>query len=330
MNSQSGLQGFLFKKAVDMKIEKVKSDWVLESWGLDWVVDKVRQMLGGRVEFMMVGAAPIAPEVLGFFRTVFRTECIEAYGMTGTVCVTLPVGVMRLTLTGLSVPFRSFPTETTGGGCTTAPGDYNIGSVGGPSTALEIRLKDVPDMNYLTTDKPFPRGEICTRGVGVMREYLKEPGKTAETIDEDGFVQTGDIGYIDDRGRLWVFDRKKHVFKLSQGEYVAPEKVESVYLRNLWVATIYVYGSMTENELVAMVVPDYDLARKELGLKGTNAELAKSEVLKKRVQEELEKTAEQYGLRGFERVREIYLESELDPVMLTPTMKMKRAEAAVS
>lgn len=305
MNSQTGIRGTLFKKAVERKIEAVKRDWVLEDPILDWVlVDRVRAMLGGRVEFMMVGAAPIAPEVLGFFRTVFRSECIEAYGSS----------------------------ELTGGGTTTSTGDYAIGSVGGPSTALEIRLRDVPEMNYFVTDKPFPRGEICTRGNSRMTSYFKEPAKTAESIDEDGFVLTADIGHIDDRGRLWVLDRKKHLFKLSQGEYVAPEKVESVYLRNLFIAQIYVWGEMTENELVAVVIPDFDLAKSTLGLSGTPAEMVKDPKLKQRIGQELEKTAEQYGLRGFERVKEFHLESEmwtLESGLLTPTLKMKRTEMGV-
>ena len=66
----------------------------------------------------------------------------------------------------------------------------------------------------------------------------------------------------------------------------------------------------------------------QLGLKGTNAELAKSPVLLKKVKEELEKTAEQYEVRGFERVKEVYLESEIPGTLLTPTMKTKRAETA--
>ena len=83
MNSQSGIKGTLFKMAVESKIETAKRDWVLESPILDWiVVDTVRKVLGGRVEFMMVGAAPIAPEVLGFFRTVFKSEVIEACAWT--------------------------------------------------------------------------------------------------------------------------------------------------------------------------------------------------------------------------------------------------------
>ncbi len=82
MNSQSGLRGTLFKMAVESKIETARRDWVLESPVWDWVaVDSVKQVLGGRVEFMMVGAAPIAPEVLGFFRTVFKSEVIEACGL---------------------------------------------------------------------------------------------------------------------------------------------------------------------------------------------------------------------------------------------------------
>lgn len=85
---------------------------------------------------------------------------------------------------------------------------------------------------------------------------------------------------------------------------------------------------MTESELVAVVIPDFDLAQKELGTKGTPAELVANPALRKRITEELEKTADQYNLKGFERVKEIYFDIAFDMSLLTPTMKVKRHETA--
>jgi long-chain acyl-CoA synthetase len=85
-------------------------------------------------------------------------------------------------------------------------------------------------MNYHSTDKPYPRGEILVKGNNVFREYYLEPEITQKTL-QDGWCLTGDVGYWDEQGRLVIIDRVKKynklnysIFKIPQGEYISPEK----------------------------------------------------------------------------------------------------------
>lgn len=156
-------------------------------------------------------------------------------------------------------------------------------------------------MNYTSEDldengNPLPRGEICFRGYNVFQGYFAQPKATAETIDEDGWVHTGDIGVFLPNGTLKIIDRKKNIFKLSQGEYIVPDKLENKYVQSHLIAQIFVYGDSLQNNLVAVVVPEKAALEKwasENNVNGTYDEILKNPATVKFYIEEIKKLSKE-------------------------------------
>uniref|UniRef100_A0A8C3RJX3 Arachidonate--CoA ligase n=1 Tax=Cyanoderma ruficeps TaxID=181631 RepID=A0A8C3RJX3_9PASS len=135
-----------------------------------------------------------------------------------------------------------------------------------------------------------------------------------------------------ENGTLKIIDRKKHIFKLAQGEYIAPEKIENIYIRSDPVAQIYVHGDSLQAFLVGIVVPDSEVMpgwAKKRGFEGTYAELCKNKELKQAIMEDMVRLGKESGLHSFEQVKAIYIHSDMFSVqngLLTPTLKAKRPE----
>uniref|UniRef100_A0A8C4GJ23 Long-chain-fatty-acid--CoA ligase n=1 Tax=Dicentrarchus labrax TaxID=13489 RepID=A0A8C4GJ23_DICLA len=265
------------------------------------IFKKVQASLGGRVRLMITGAAPVSPTILTFLRAALGCQFYEGYGQT----------------------------ECTAGCTMSMPGDWTAGHVGPPLPCNAVKLVDVAEMNYLAANG---EGEVCIKGPNVFQGYLKDPEKTEEAIDKDGWLHTGDIGKWLPNGTLKITDRKKHIFKLAQGEYIAPEKIETVYNLSDPVAQIFVHGDSLQACLVGIVVPDPDFLPiwiKKKGIEGSYSELCKNQDVKTAILEDILRLGKEAGLKSFEQVRDIALHPEMFSVqngLLTPTLKAKRTE----
>ncbi|XP_058157315.1 long-chain-fatty-acid--CoA ligase 1 isoform X6 [Dasypus novemcinctus] len=265
------------------------------------IFHKIQSSLGGKVRLMVTGAAPVSATVLTFLRAALGCQFYEGYGQT----------------------------ECTAGCCLSVPGDWTAGHVGAPMPCNLVKLVDVEEMNYLAARG---EGEVCVKGPNVFKGYLNDPVKTAEVLDKDGWLHTGDVGKWLPNGTLKIIDRKKHIFKLAQGEYIAPEKIENIYLRSEPVAQVFVHGESLQAFLIAIVVPDVDTLShwaQKRGFEGSFDELCRNKDLKKVILEDMVRIGKEAGLKSFEQVKGIALHPELfsvDNGLLTPTMKAKRPE----
>lgn len=167
-----------------------------------------------------------------------------------------------------------------------------------------------------------------------MKGYYKEPEKTRAVLDSDGWYHTGDVGLFDKEGRLKIVDRVKHIFKLSQGEYIAPEKIENVYLHCPLVSQIFIYGNSLKSSLVGIIVPEEAALRvwcSKVNIPFDMKQLCKSPQLKAYILKSITDLGKASGLHGFEQAADIYLHDELFSVennLLTSTLKSKRFELA--
>ena len=318
VKAQGGLKAKLFNMGYAAKQQGLKDGYLTHALWDKLVFSKVSKKLGlDGCKLLITGSAPIAPHVIEFLRILLSCNVVEGYGQT----------------------------EGGAGATIQTPGDYSAGNVGAPISANEIRLVSVPEMGYLVEDRIhgkndatgnpgipcMGRGEICFTGPNVFKGYFKMDDKTAEAIDADGWVHTGDIGIWTPKGQLKIVDRKKNIFKLAQGEYIAPEKIENVYTKCEVVAQAFVYGDSFQHQLVAIIVLDAEALPafcRDKGLPaGSPAEMCKSEEMKKAVLAELDRLRKEAKLLTFEHAAKIYLESEpfsVENDILTPTFKLKR------
>ncbi|TCD69755.1 hypothetical protein EIP91_006291 [Steccherinum ochraceum] len=313
-STAGGLKGTLFNWAVQTKLQNFHANGETKHSLWDRVVfKKIQAVLGGRVKLLGLGSAPMSPASLEFLKIALGCDIIEGYGCT----------------------------ENCGAGSrANAPDFTSAGTVGPPNISMEFKLVDVPALGYTSEDKPNPRGEICTRGVNNFNGYYKDEANTKAALDDEGWLHTGDVGELDSKGRFTIIDRVKNIMKLSQGEYVAVEKIESVYSASPVAAQLFVYGDSLQSYLIAILIPDpLQLAPIASKVLGTTISPTETETLKEVVQDEkvidallheLDREAKKNGLKGFEKIKRIHVTLDLFTVeegTITPTLKIRRKEA---
>jgi len=303
VNQQPFFKRWIFNLALWAKTGAVKAGTTtMVDW--DWLVlSNVSSKLGGRLMFVISGGAAADPELSAWFSAVFNVEFYQGYGMSETWAA-----------------------------CCVQHDECcaDKGSIGPPMLGATLRLVDVPDMDYLTTDNP-PRGEIWVKGDMVMRGYHKNPEATAEAI-HDGFYASGDIGQRNPDGTVTIIDRKKNLFKLAQGEYIAIEYLETVYGRVAEISQMWIWGDPLENFLIAVIVPNFQTFRATLGALAegkTNEEICALREARDVMLGKMNEAATACKLLSYQQVKTLILEPKpwtIEDNLLTPTFKIRRTQ----
>ncbi len=268
----------------------------LRGVGLDMsrrLFKQILDQLGGKLRVVITGAAAIQPEVFRAFED-FGVTVLQGYGMTE--CAPLISG------TPMSAPKERY---------------RKAGSVGATVEQGEVKIVD-PDESGI--------GEVMFRGPNVMLGYYNMPEETAATIEEDGFMHTGDLGFMDHEGWIYLTGRKKNVIVTRTGENVYPEEIEEIINANPVVEECMVFPYKVDGEetVAVQILPDMEHVREKLGM-GDDAGIAEDppfETIQEMMQE-LIKDINQ-GLAVYKRIRSVFVRRE--DFVRTTTRKIKRQE----
>jgi long-chain acyl-CoA synthetase len=266
------------------------------------VFSKVRARFGGRLKYAISGGAALSHEVAEFIDSL-GILVYEGYGLTETS----PIATANV------------------------PGARKIGSVGRAIPGVRVEIDPAKGENRPAPDGKSSRfeGEIFVYGHNVMKGYLNHPEENAAAFTPDGGFRTGDMGYIDPQGYLFITGRIKEQYKLENGKYVVPTPLEEQLKLSPYVANAMVYGDNRPYN-VALVVANLPAVRKwaedgHLKLPDDDEAALKDGRVRALFKAEIEKFGALF--KGFESVRDFALISAdftMEGGMLTPSLKLKR------
>lgn len=261
------------------------------------VFHKLRERVGGRLRFFVSGGAALSGEIEEFFWAAGIT-ILQGYGLTETA----PVCNVNL------------------------PNAIRFGSVGRTIPGVSLRI-DASEWES-AKPRPTPEGEICYKGPNVFQGYWKLDKATAECFDKDGWFHTGDIGYVDPDGFLFITDRKKEIIVMSNGKKVPPQAIENALKIQPHIGQAMVVGD-DRNYIAALVVPNWESLEKFALANGIAREDKPRLVADQRVVSLIEREVEAVNktLSRYEQIKKFWIlpaEWSVDSGELTPSLKLKR------
>ena len=316
VSKKGGLYKKLFEKALSIKIYNYKKYGKLNHAFFDPIFfNDIKKKFGGEVSWMLSGSAAMKADLIEELTAILGCPFLHGYG------------------------------QTEGGGTSffNSMHDTTPGIIGGAENSTEVKLIDLPEFNYLSTDvnpvtgAPEPRGEVCYKGC-FFKGYFKNKEETDRVVDKDGWLHSGDVGVIfTQKGNcIKLIDRAKNLFKLSQGEYVAPDKVQNILVNSKYVFQICIDGQSQYSYAVALVYPNLNECikflkeDKKLGDidydKISYNDLFGNKIMEDEIIKDCDIVGRKLGLKGFELPKKVRIINESFSVennLLTPNLKLK-------
>ena len=252
------------------------------------IFKSIRNELGGKLRLVITGAAALSPTIYRNFEDLGITV-LQGFGMTE--CTPLISG------TPMSAPKERY---------------RKAGSVGVPVKTGEVKIID-KDENGI--------GEILFRGPNVMMGYYNMPEATAEVLEKDGWLHTGDLGFMDNEGWIYLTGRKKNIIVTKTGENVYVEEIEEYINQSPYIedSMVFPYDNNGEEIVGVQILPNMEYVRTKLGYEPDREELKD---LYKKVIQELNQ-----GMAVYKRIRAVFVRK--DDFVRTTTKKIKRHENPV-
>lgn len=261
------------------------------------IFKKIREATGGHLKIVLNGGAAISLDTQQFITNLICPMVI-GYGLT----------------------------ETNANTCLMTPKSYAYGTQGELTHAVTVKLVDVADAGYFAKNN---QGELYVKGPSVSSQYFKNPEETEAAFTEDGWFKTGDIGEWTPQGHIKLVDRKKNLIKTLNGEYIAIERLESIYRSNPCILNILVYADSTRVKPIAIIVPNQahvESLAKSLNLE-LHEDLAHDPAVKAAIQKNIIETGKASGLKGIDLILGIIVSQiEWSPQngFLTSAQKLER------
>jgi len=289
----------LFERIRTRVMSNVEKQPVTQQKIFHWALSVGKRWFNGERGVWLQLQVKLADKLV-FAKVRERTGGRVRFFVSGGAALSVDVGTFFMMM-GLQIIEGYGLTETSPVLCVNRLGEQELGTVGTPLPNVEIAIA--------------ADGEILARGPSIMKGYWKNEEATRETIDEEGYLHTGDIGAFNERGHLCITDRKKHILVSSGGKNIAPQPIEALLAESPLIDQVVLIGDAREF-CTALVVPDED-AVKASGIAANE--------LHHRLQTDIDQL--QKGLSKYERIRRISILTTpftVENGMMTPTLKIKR------